>query len=100
MRRAARVDANHLDICHVLRQSGQSVFSTAALGNGFPDAVTAFRGINYLMTIPLTREEHTNGHAIGWKTWEKLHGSQLEYVARTLGRAIEEGVITIKGYEP
>lgn len=47
------------------------------------------------MTIPLTREEHTNGHAIGWKTWEKLHGSQLEYVARTLGRAIEEGVIKL-----
>lgn len=51
MRRAARVDANHLDICHVLRQSGQSVFSTAALGNGFTDAVTAFRGINYLVEI-------------------------------------------------
>lgn len=27
------------------------------------------------MTIPLTREEHTKFHTIGWRSWEKLQGS-------------------------
>lgn len=49
------------------------------------------------MTIPLTREEHSWFHspAGGCITWEKTHGNQLEHVARTLGRAIELGIITI-----
>lgn len=51
MRRAARVDSNHLDICHTLRQCGASVHSTSSLGDGFPDAVAGFRGFNYLIEI-------------------------------------------------
>lgn len=51
MRRAARVDANHLDICHVLRQCGMSIYSTASLGNGFTDAVGGFRRRNHLIEI-------------------------------------------------
>ena len=51
MRRKGRVDANHLDICHALRKGGLSVFSTASLGDGFPDAVAGFRGSNYLIEI-------------------------------------------------
>ena len=52
-------------------------------------------------TIPLTREEHTYWHSVGWKYFEERHGfSQLEYVALTLGRAIDEGVIKIIDHEP
>jgi len=47
-------------------------------------------------SIPLTREEHAAIH-LGWQTWEGVHGSQWEHVAKTLGRAIQEGIITIKG---
>lgn len=43
--------------------------------------------------IPLTREEHSRFHATGIRTWEEQHGSQLEYVAFTLGKAIQEGII-------
>jgi hypothetical protein len=43
--------------------------------------------------IPLTREEHTYIHNIGATTWERTYGSQLDYVARTLGKAIQEGII-------
>ena len=50
--------------------------------------------------IPLTREEHTLFHFVGHKRWEQANGNQLEHVARTLGRAIELGVITIKGEKP
>lgn len=58
-------------------------------GHGMGGSVTA---PDY-MTIPLTREEHTKFHTIGWRSWEKLHGSQLEYVVRTLGKAIEDGIL-------
>lgn len=51
MRRAARVDSNHLDICHALRKGGLSVISTAAIGKGFPDVVVGFRGFNHLVEI-------------------------------------------------
>ena len=44
-------------------------------------------------SIPLTREEHSVLHAYGWQSWEGIHGNQLEHVARTLGKAIQEGII-------
>jgi len=44
-------------------------------------------------TMPLTRDEHTNFHNIGWETWEAEHGDQWEHVAKTLGKAITEGVL-------
>lgn len=50
-RRDNRVDANHLDVCNALRQCGASIYSTASLGDGFPDAVAGFRGFNYLIEI-------------------------------------------------
>ena len=50
-RRDNRVDGNHLEICHALRQGGMSVASTASVGNGFTDAVAALRGFNYLVEI-------------------------------------------------
>lgn len=40
--------------------------------------------------IPLTREEHDAFHAMGWQSWEELHGSQLEHAARTLERWISQ----------
>jgi Holliday junction resolvase len=50
-RRAARVDANHLDICHALRKHGCSVQSLAAIGKGVPDIVLAIGGVTYLAEI-------------------------------------------------
>lgn len=46
-------------------------------------------------TIPLTREEHFLFHHDGQVAWEVMYGSQLEHVALTLGRAIQEGIIKI-----
>lgn len=39
MRRAPRLDANHLEVVRALRAAGCAVWSTAALGGGFPDLV-------------------------------------------------------------
>lgn len=47
-----------------------------------------------LFTLPLCRECHTDLHA-GVKDWEALHGSQWEYVALTIHRAITDGVLTL-----
>lgn len=41
--------------------------------------------------IPLTREEHSLFHRVGWMTWEIENGNQLELVAKTLGKAMENG---------
>ncbi len=50
-RRAARVDANHLEICQTLRKFGFSVRSTASVGKDFPDIVAGRDGLNYLIEI-------------------------------------------------
>ena len=44
-------------------------------------------------TMPLTRQEHAMFHAVPWTEWEMKHGNQWEHIARTLGRAIHEGII-------
>lgn len=47
-----------------------------------------------MFAFPLTRNEHTDLHQVGWKQWELRWGSQWEYVARTLKLAIDEGVLS------
>lgn len=49
------------------------------------------------LTFPLTRLEHSELHDKGWKAWEAQHGEQWRYVALTLLRAIQEGVLTFRG---
>ena len=49
--RAKRIDANQNEIVDALRSVGALVAITSALGNGFPDIVTAFRGRLYLVEI-------------------------------------------------
>lgn len=46
-----------------------------------------------LFSIPLTRAEHALIDQIGWVSWERLHGSQLEHWARTVKRAIGDGAL-------
>lgn len=48
-----------------------------------------------LFAFPLTREQHTNLHNIGWRAWEVAHGSQWRFVAQTLEQAVKDGVIKI-----
>lgn len=47
-----------------------------------------------LLTFPLTRDEHTELHHIGWKEWEKIHGSQWQFVGKTLQHAIKSGLFS------
>lgn len=47
----ARVDNNHTAIIDALRQAGICAHSAAAVGNGFPDIVAGFRGLNVLLEV-------------------------------------------------
>ena len=51
MRRAAKVDANQAEIVKALRAVGAKVQSLAAVGDGCPDLLVGFRGLNYLIEI-------------------------------------------------
>ena len=51
MRRAAKVDANHQEICKILRDIGASIISLASIGKNCPDLLVGFRGRNYLLEV-------------------------------------------------
>ena len=52
MRRAAKIDDNHREICACLRDiPGVSVADTSGAGAGFPDIVVGFRNQNWLIEI-------------------------------------------------
>ena len=44
----ARIDGNHVEIVQTLRDLGVSVFSTAGVGDGFPDLVCGYHGTHLL----------------------------------------------------
>jgi hypothetical protein len=51
MRRAAKVDANHGAIVAELRKQGAQVQSLAAIGEGCPDLLVSYGGVNVLMEL-------------------------------------------------
>lgn len=51
MRRAAKVDANQADVVSSLRAVGATVTHLHAVGQGCPDILVGFRGLNVLMEI-------------------------------------------------
>lgn len=51
MRRAAKIDANQVQVVSALRAAGVLVLSLAALGKGVPDILCAFRGRLVLLEV-------------------------------------------------
>jgi len=49
--RAGRTDGNHAEVIKVLRDNGMDARSIAALGNGWPDVVVGWRGVNIFLEI-------------------------------------------------
>ena len=49
--RAARTDANHIQVVSALRAAGATVQSLAAVGKGVPDLLVSFKGVNLLMEV-------------------------------------------------
>jgi Holliday junction resolvase len=86
MRRAARIDEAHTEIVAGLRKMGCSVLSLHAVGDGCPDILCGFRGVNLLLELKdgskspsrreLTPDEleflvHWRGTAVVVKTLEE-----------------------------
>lgn len=53
MRRAPHLDLNHREITDALRRLGFSVFSTAAVGRGFPDLTAARQMETFLIEVKM-----------------------------------------------
>jgi hypothetical protein len=51
MRRAAKIDANHVQVVLALEAAGATVQSLAAVGQGVPDLLVGFQGKTLLMEI-------------------------------------------------
>lgn len=51
MRRAAKVDDNQAEIVSAFRKLGCSVQPLHAVGNGVPDLLIGFRGVNLLVEV-------------------------------------------------
>lgn len=49
--RNARTDSNQKEIVTVLRSVGATVQSLAPVGQGVPDLLVGFRGVNYLIEV-------------------------------------------------
>ena len=51
MRRAAKVDANQSEIVAAFRKAGATVTPLHAVGQGCPDLLVGFRGVNYAVEV-------------------------------------------------
>ena len=51
MRKYGKIDENQRLIVAALRDVGASVVSLASVGNGCPDVLCAYHGVNYLLEI-------------------------------------------------
>lgn len=73
-RRAARIDANHLQIVLALRAAGAVVYSLAEVGRGVPDALIGYRHQTLLMEFkdghkPPSARALTPAQRIFHETW-------------------------------
>lgn len=97
MRRAANIDANQPEIVDALRKAGASVQCLHTVGDGVPDLLVGYRGVNLLMEVkdgkkPPSRrqltEDEVKWHA-GWRG-QKVIVESAEDALKVL-RDIEQG---------
>ncbi len=64
-----RVDYNQREIVNCMRSLGATVAITSDLGNGFPDLVVGYKGVNYLIEVK-------DGHKAKFtKVQQNFHGT-------------------------
>lgn len=86
MRRAAKIDANQVDIVTALRKAGATVQSLAAIGAGCPDLLVGYKGVNYLMEVKDGSKPPSG---------RKLTPDQVEWLGKWKGAAVT--ITTIDG---
>lgn len=78
MKYSSRVDANQPDIVKEFRRCGASVTPTHNAGQGFPDLVVGFRGVNYCVEIknpdqPPSKQKLTPDQIVWHENWKGQH---------------------------
>lgn len=81
-----RTDDNHTAIVSALRKIGAKVFSTAAIGKGFPDLVVGYRGDLFLLEIkdgskPPSKRNLTPDEAKFMQEWKGISHIGIVYDA-------------------
>lgn len=89
MRQASKVDRNQAEIVKALRQAGATVQSLHAVGQGCPDLLVGWRGMNILIEVkdgskPPSRQKLTPDQ----QDWMRMWTGQVE-VANTVDGAID-----------
>jgi Holliday junction resolvase len=79
MRRAARIDQSHTEIVAGLRKMGCSVLSLAAVGDGCPDILAGWRGVNLLLELKDGSKSPSR---------RELTPAQLEFLVHWRGTAV------------
>ncbi len=95
MRRRARIDENQTDIVDGLRKIGATVLDLSGVGDGCPDLVVGYRGVNFLFEVkdgskPPSRQKLT---ADQWQVFQNWKG-RIEMV-NSLSMAV--AVVTGRG---
>ena len=82
-RRASRVDSNHAEIVHALRQLGATVQSLAKVGSDCPDLAVGYGGRTFLIEVKSGKGKLTPGQAQWIDAW-KGHACVVRSVAEAL----------------
>ena len=69
MRRAAKIDRNHVEIVVALRGVGASVQDLAAVGKGCPDLLVGYRGQNYVIEVKTPKGTSTPAQVAWHAEW-------------------------------
>lgn len=69
VRRAAKVDVNHAEIVHALREAGCFVQDLSAVGKGCPDLLVSRAGVWYLIEV---KRPKARGQAAGTLTDDQI----------------------------
>jgi hypothetical protein len=93
MRRAAKIDDTQPPIVRTLRQIGASVQSIAAVGEGCPDLLVGYHGMNLLMECKSADGDFTPKQVIWHNEWRGRKVATVRSVGdaiAALNRAVRE----------
>jgi len=84
MRRASKTDANQAEIVGALRAIGATVQPLHAVGQGCPDLLVGYRGVNYCLEVKdhaaAKSDRQLNPRQVEWHAAWRGHVAKVETV--------------------
>ena len=91
MRRAAKVDANQVEIVEALRLVGVSVQPLHTIGQGCPDLALGFKGRSYLCELKADAKSRYTPDQLTWRQeWRGAPPLRFDSVSDALAWAARE----------